>query len=192
MTESSNHTADDRGARTTPRIPTGRLKELGPVNWVIWRILSKAAGAPDAHLFSTLGRTGGLFRGWLHYSGSLMPGGKISRHETEMIILRVAHLRECAYEFDHHTRLGRRAGIDAAELAQIISGPADAGWNSRRRAILTAVDELVTTKDLTDSTWAQLAAHFDARRLIEFTLLVAQYDSLATTIGTLRVQRDFP
>lgn len=103
-----------------PRIPPGRFKDLGPINWGIWRVLSKAAGAPDAHLFSTLGRTGGLFRGWLHYSGSLMPGGKISRHDTELIILRVAHLRDCGYEMDHHIRLGRKAGIDAEELARII------------------------------------------------------------------------
>ncbi len=59
---------------STARIPPGGFKELGPVNWVLWRILSKGAGAADAHLFSTLGRTGGLFRGWLHYSGKLMPG----------------------------------------------------------------------------------------------------------------------
>ena len=133
-----------------PRIPPGRFKDLGPINWGIWRVLSKAAGAPDAHLFSTLGRTGGLFRGWLHYSGSLMPGGKISRHDTELIILRVAHLRDCGYEMDHHIRLGRKAGIDAEELARIIEGPGASELSPRHRAILTAVDELVTTKDVTD------------------------------------------
>ena len=173
------------------RIQPGRLKELGPINWGIWRVLSKAAGAPDAHLFSTLGRTGGLFRGWLHYSGSLMPGGKISRHDTELIILRVAHLRECDYEMDHHIRLGRKAGIDAQHLARIIEGPKASGLSSRHQAILAAVDELVTTKDVSDSTWKTLSQHLDDRRLIEFTLLVTQYDGLATTIGTLRIQRDF-
>ena len=174
-----------------PRIPPGRFKDLGPINWGIWRVLSKAAGAPDAHLFSTLGRTGGLFRGWLHYSGSLMPGGKISRHDTELIILRVAHLRDCGYEIDHHIRLGRKAGIDAEQLARIIEGPGASELSPRHRAILTAVDELVTTKDITDNTWGTLSQHLDDRRLIEFTLLVTQYDGLSTTIGTLRVQRDF-
>ncbi len=42
-----------------------------------------------------------------------------------------------------------------------------------------------------DDTWGTLSQHLDDRRLIEFTLLVTQYDGLATTIGTLRVQRDF-
>lgn len=174
-----------------PRIRPGRLKELGPVNWALWRVLSKGAGAADAHLFSTLGRTGGLFRGWLHFSGKLMPGGKLTRYESELVILRVAHLRGCRYEMDHHIRLGRRAGVTADILERVLAGPGEPGWSDRDRVLLTAVDELVTTKDLGDATWTALAAHYDERRLIEFCLLVAQYDGLATTIGTLRIERDF-
>ena len=107
-----------------------------------------------------------------------------------MVIIRTAHLRDCQYELDHHKRLGRRAGIDAAEFDRILAGP-DAGWTDLEGALLRGVDELVQTKDLSDTTWTELASHLDERELIEFVLLVGQYDSLATTIGTLRVQRDF-
>jgi len=177
----------------TPRITPGRFAQLGPVNWITWRVLSLASGTSDAQLFSTLGRSGGLFRGWLHYSAKLLPGGgKLPRHESELIILRVAHLRGCDYEMDHHVRLGRRAGVTAEILQRLIEGPQAEGWSSRHRALLTAVDELVATKDLTDETWSALAEHLDVRRLIEFCLLVTQYDGLATTIRTLRIERDFP
>jgi len=175
----------------TPRIRPGRFRELGPLNWAAWKALSAAAGTTDAHLFSTLGRTGRLFRGWLHYSGMLMPFGRLGRFEGEMIILRVAHLRGSAYETDHHTRLGRRAGITDDLRARIVAGPDAEGWSPRHRTILGAVDELVATKDLSDETWSTLADHLDDRKLIEFCLLVTQYDGLATTIGTLRLERDF-
>lgn len=178
-------------AEAHPRIQPGRFKELGPINWVLWRALSLGAGADDAHLFSTLGRAGGLFRGWLHFSGKLMPGGALSRYESELVIIRVAHLRDCGYEMDHHVRLGKRAGVTKEILERVLVGPTAEGVSDRDRALLTAVDELVATKDLGDETWAALAAHYDERRLIEFCLLVAQYDGLATTIGTLRIQRDF-
>lgn len=176
---------------TTPRIPSGTARTLGPVNWAICKVIAKGAGVSDPHLFTTLGRTGGLFRAWLFYSGHLMPGGKISRKESEMVILRVAHLRESAYEMDHHIRLGRRAGIDRDLLELIMTGPHAAGLSTRYRIILTAVDELIETKTLTDDTWSALATQFDERRLIEFVLLVTQYDGLATTLGTLRVERDY-
>ncbi|MFE3261094.1 carboxymuconolactone decarboxylase family protein [Nocardia sp. NPDC059229] len=175
---------------TKPRIAPGRLRELGPLNWVVWQALSRAAGTEDAHLFSTLGRTGGLFRGWLHFSGRLMPGGKLRRYESELVILRVAHLRQCEYETDHHIRLGRRAGVTAEILDRLREGPAAAGWSAEERALLTAVDQLVTTRDLDDATWQSLADHYDERRLIEIVLLTNQYEGLASTITALRIQTD--
>jgi AhpD family alkylhydroperoxidase len=175
----------------TPRIEPGRLRELGPINWAVARAGSKASGVPDMHLFSTLGRAGGLFRGWLFYSGRLMPFGRLPRHDTELVILRVAHVRNCGYEFDHHTRLGRRAGVTPEILDRVRTGPSADGWSAKHRALLTAVDQLVETDDIDDAIWAELAQHYDERRLIEIVLLVTQYDGLATTIGTLRIERDF-
>jgi AhpD family alkylhydroperoxidase len=107
-----------------------------------------------------------------------------------LVIIRTAHLRKCEYELDHHKRLGRRAGIDEAEFSRILQGPG-AGWTGLDEVLLRAVDELVGTKDLSDLAWKELAEHLDERELIEFVLLVGQYDSLATTIGTLRIERDF-
>ncbi|MEV5836304.1 carboxymuconolactone decarboxylase family protein [Nocardia sp. NPDC052112] len=173
-----------------PRISPGRLRELGPINWVVWQILSRAAGTDDAHLFSTLGRTKGLFRGWLHFSGRLMPGGRLPRHESELVILRVAELRDCAYEMDHHIRLGRRAGITPEILDRVRTGPTTDGWSDKHRALLTAVDQLVETRDIDDTTWTALAQHYDERSLIEIVLLINQYEGLAATITALRIQRD--
>lgn len=175
---------------TAPRIAPGRFRELGPINWVVWQVLSRAAGVPDAHLFSTLGRTGGLFRGWLHYSGQLMPGGKLTRYESELVILRVAHLRASDYETQHHIRLGRRAGITAEKLDRLRQGPEAEGWSAKERALLAAVDQLVATRDLDDTTWSTLSAHYDEPRLIEIVLLANQYEGLASTITALRIETD--
>ncbi|MEV0356594.1 carboxymuconolactone decarboxylase family protein [Nocardia sp. NPDC050697] len=175
---------------TTPRIAPGRLSELGPINWLVWQALSRASGTRDAQLFSTLGRTRGLFRGWLHYSGKLMPGGRLPRHESELVILRVAQLRDCDYEYDHHLRLGRRAGVTPEIVERLRTGPSAEGWSEKHRALLAAVDQLVAERDLDDATWQALAAHYGERELIEIVLLVNQYEGLAATITTLRIRRD--
>lgn len=173
------------------RIPPGGLAELGVINWIAWRLLSAGARTPNAHLFSTLGRQRKLFRAWLRFSARLMPGGLLTRHETELVILRVAHLRDCPYELDHHTRLGRRVGIDDEILARIAEGPAAAAWTARHRALLTAVDQLVRDGDIDDPAWADLLPHYSEPQLIELCLLVGQYQMLATTIRALRITRDF-
>jgi alkylhydroperoxidase family enzyme len=70
------------------------------------------------------------------------------------------------------------------------AGPEAEGWTPRQRALLTVVDQLVTSRDVDDAAWAELAAHYDERRLIEIVLLINQYEGLAATITTLRIDRD--
>jgi AhpD family alkylhydroperoxidase len=176
---------------TVPRIAPGGLDELGPLNWLICRVLSRVAGVRDAQLFSTIGRQRSLFRAWLRFSAQLMPGGTISRRETELVILRVAHLRQCAYEQDHHARIARRVGLDREALERVVLGPTASGWSERHRALLGAVDALVHTKDIDEATWTALCEHFDDQQRIELCLLVGQYEALATTIAALRIARDF-
>lgn len=176
---------------TTPRISPGGIKELGLVNWALCRVISRAAGVRDAHLFSTLGRQRRLFRAWLRFAGRLMPGGSLSRHESELVILRVAHLRGCAYELDHHLRLGRRVGVGPELAARVFEGPAAPGWSDRHRSLLAAVDDLVAAKDIGDPAWAALSRHYTEPQRIELCVLVGHYELLATTITALRIARDF-
>ncbi|MBO9520555.1 MAG: carboxymuconolactone decarboxylase family protein [Nocardioidaceae bacterium] len=174
----------------TPRIAPGSRRDLGLPIWAFSRLAGRATRTAPPAIFTTLGRGRGLFWGWLHFAGKLMPGGKLPRRETELVILRVAALRECDYEFFHHVRLGRRAGVTAVDVGRVRLGSTADGWSSSERLLLKAAEELVTTKDLSDPTWAELGASYDERVLIELLLLVGHYDMLATTLLTLRVEPD--
>jgi AhpD family alkylhydroperoxidase len=173
-----------------PRIEPGGRTELGPVSWVIARVAGRVTGGPPPNLFLTLGRHPALFRGWLRFAGRLMPRGKLPRRETELVILRVARLRDCRYEHDHHVRLGRRAGLTDADLNRVEEGPGAAGWTPREQAVLQATDELVAENDVSDETWGRLGSLLETSELIELVLLVGHYEMLATAIGTLRIQPD--
>lgn len=173
-----------------PRITPGGLAQLGLVNWALCRVLSRVAGTRDARLFSTLGKHHGLFRGWLRFAGRLMPGGKLPRRDSELVILRVAHLRGCAYELDHHVRIGRRLGIGPALVERVFAGPTAAGWSAEHVALLKAVDALIVDKDLDDAAWAALVEYYSEPQRIELCMLVGHYDMLATTIAALRIERD--
>src|SRR3546814_11971293 len=74
-----------------------------------------------------------------------MPGGTLPRRETELVIIRVANLRSCAYELDHHLELGRRAGVTPDDVTRMLAGPSDESWSvwpPRERALLDAVEAL--------------------------------------------------
>jgi AhpD family alkylhydroperoxidase len=173
-----------------PRIAPGSRKELGLPIWVFSRLAGRATRTAPPAIFTTLGRGRGLFWGWLHFAGRLMPGGKLPRRETELVILRVACLRGCDYEFAHHVRLGARAGVTADDVERVRAGSSAEGWSGQERLLMRVTEELVATRDLGDATWAELRAAYDERTVIEILLLIGHYDMLATTLMTLRLQPD--
>ena len=179
---------DVRG--TTPRIAPGHRRDVGLVNWLISQIAGRATGTSAPNLLLTLGRHRRLFLGWLHFAGRMMPGGRLPRRETELVILRVAHLRGCAYEFDHHVHVGAKAGVDSADVDRLRVGPNAAGWSPREAAMLAAADALHERQDLDDAEFAALAQHLDDREVIELVMLVGHYEMLATAIAALGVQPD--
>jgi AhpD family alkylhydroperoxidase len=153
-------------------------------------VAGKAMGTRPLHLFLTLARHRSLFAGWLVFAGRLMPGGRLRRRESELVILRVAHLRDCRYEFEHHVRLGRRAGVTADDVERVKQGPDADAWSPREAALLAATDELHADGDLGDEAWSRLRAHTDEREAIELCMLAGHYEMLATVIIALRIQPD--
>ena len=172
------------------RITPGGRREVGALTWVVSRIGGKVAGTAPLNLFLTLGRHRKLFRRWLWFAGGLMPGGKLPRRESELVILRVANLRSCRYELEHHLRLGRKAGLSDAELERVAVGSAADGWQPRERALLAAVEMLHERGDLDDATWSELRSHLTERETIELCMLAGHYEMLATTIAALRIEPD--
>jgi AhpD family alkylhydroperoxidase len=177
---------------SAPRITPGSRAEVGVIGWVVSVVSGRVAGSGPPNLFLTLGRHRKLFRGWLRFAGRLMPGGTLPRRETELLILRTAHVRGCTYEFEHHVRLGRRAGVTASDVERVIAGPSAEGWSDRERVLLTAADELLRDRDLSDASWATLRGELSEKKCIELCLLVGHYDMLAMTVTALRIQPDPP
>ncbi len=173
----------------TPRIPPGTRREIGLINWVIAVAAGRVTKTSPPALFLILGRHRRLFRGWLRFAGRLMPGGLLPRRETELVILSVAHARDCSYEFEHHARLARRVGVREDEVARLTNGSV-AGWSPREKLILEATDQLLASRRLDESTWDDLRKHLGEPEVLELILLVGHYDMLATAIGVLRIDPD--
>jgi alkylhydroperoxidase family enzyme len=144
------------------------------------------------NLFATLGRHRGLFRRWLLFAGSLMPGGKLPRPDTELVILRVSHRCGAPYEADYHRPMGREAGLTEAQVDGAAVDALDpAVYSQRQLALLRAVDELHDARRISDETFAALrAAGLSDRDLVELCLLAGHYEMLAGAINSLGIERD--
>lgn len=178
-------TASDQPARLSP----GGVREVGPVIWAFSRLAGRVSGTEPPAVFLTLGRNRRLFWGWLHFAGRLMPGGRLPRRETELVILRVAAAAGSTYEWTQHEGLGRKAGLGTSEV-EAIAGRGEHPWSERDAMLLAATDELLHDADLSDATWLLVREHLDERTTVELLMLVGHYRMLATALNTLRVRPD--
>ena len=175
-----------------PRIQPGTRADTGILNALIARVIGLGGGTigPPA-LFTTLGRHRRLFRPWLRFAGRLMPGGELPRSDAELVILRVAVLCDCAYEWGHHGRIALRAGLTTDDVERVREGAGAEGWSARQSAILRAVDELHASRTLADGSWQALRdGGLGETELIELPMLVGHYEMLAMTLNALGVQPD--
>jgi 4-carboxymuconolactone decarboxylase len=107
--------------------------------------------------------------------------------ERELLIMRTAFRCRARYEWAHHERIGRRAGLTADDLAALERPEVDDG-DPRRALLLRTADELVTDRVLSDPTWADLASAYPVPQIIEICLLVGEYAMLAGALNSLGVR----
>jgi alkylhydroperoxidase family enzyme len=114
----------------------------------------------------------------------------ISIRQRELLILRVAHLRDSRYEWAQHVYQAGVAGVAPDEMARVRVGPSAEGWSVLERALLSAADELVADARITDETYAVLAAELDAQQLMDVVFTVGAYDVFAMALRTFDVELD--
>jgi alkylhydroperoxidase family enzyme len=182
--------AGTRQESGTARIPPGGPREIGRVNAAIARLIGAATGGRPPNVFTTLARHRRLFRRWLRFAGALMPGGLLPRAESELVILRVARNCGSEYEWGHHERLGRAAGLTAAEIEAAREGPGAAGLSPRQDLLLRVADELHAERTIGEELWRELRPAYSDAELIELCMLVGHYEMLAMTLNALAVQPD--
>lgn len=154
------------------------------------RTLGAAVGSGPPHIFTTLARHRRLFRRWLRFAGALMPGGKLPRAASELVILRVAHNTGSDYEWSQHERIALTAGLGAEQVQRVREGSGWEGWTDMQRLLLRACDQLHDDRAISDELWAELRPLLSDEQLIELCMLVGHYEMLAMTLNSLRVQPD--
>lgn len=141
------------------------------------------AGAGSA--LSTLVRHPDLTKAFLGFNVYLLFRSSVPARLREVAILRVAHRRNCAYEWAHHVDLATAEGLTEADVEAIRRGEAH---DDADRVILTAVDELDATSNLTDQTWEALGRYLSDRQRMDFVFIVGAYGMLAMAFNTFGVQ----
>lgn len=138
----------------------------------------------------TLAHYPALTRAFHCFNGHIIFASSLAPRERELLVLRVAFVRGSDYEWAQHAVLAAQSGLSAAEIERVKTGPADPSWQPADRALVTAVDELLSDAMVSDQTWEALGAHLDTHQLMDLVFTVGAYDALAMALRTFGVQLD--
>jgi alkylhydroperoxidase family enzyme len=168
------------------RLSRPRLPPLGDEQLDAETRAAFGAG-PTLNIFRTLAHHPKLLKRWLVFGNHVLAKSTLGARERELLILRTGWLCRAEYEWGQHVLIGRASGLSDDEIRRIAEGPA-AEWDARDRALLQAADELHADSFVSDATWAALAAHYDARQLLDVIFTVGQYTLVSMALNSLGVQ----
>jgi len=170
------------------RIPPLNRRELK-----LWQRLFLTAirlGAGDDYdytCFLVTARLGRVFPLHTLFFSQLLQHGAIPQADSERIVIRTAWRMGCQYEFAHHTRMALQLGVPRSEI-ESLTNETDEGWSPRIRAFVTAVDELVETKNLSPVTFENLRRELDQDQIFGFATLVGHYVMASMMLGVAGVE----
>src|SRR4051812_16424028 len=129
-----------------------------------------------------------LARAYHTFNAHILFATTLSVRVRELLVLRVAAVRDAEYEWAQHVVLAGDVGLTPEEVDRIAEGPGAADWSPFDGALLAAVDELLRDARITDVTWATLAAELDERQLMDLVFTVGAYDLLAMACRSFGIE----
>lgn len=142
------------------------------------------------NVFATLVRYPKLFKRWGVFASHVLFKSSLNARDRELLILRIAHLCDSAYEWVQHASIGRDAGLTDAQVAAIKSGADDANWSDTDRLLLTATDQLREHACISPDTWTALSAHYTQDQMLDIIFTVGNYNMLAMALNSIGVELD--
>ena len=124
---------------------------------------------------------------YIFWNSRLMPYGKLSRDQTEAVILRVAWICQSEYEWTQHRAIGMRSGMTEQQVEAVGADPTSDLLDDETKALLAAVPELIENHVLSDESYEALRAFLSPALILEFIMLVGTYSALAGALNTFGV-----
>ena len=141
-----------------------------------------------SNVLSSLVRHPALTKAFLTFNVHLLFRSPLPARLRELAILRVAHRRNCVYEWNHHREAARELGFTDAQIEAVRAGTAGTALD---QLILRAVDEIDDTANLTDATWNALCDRLDEHQRMDLVFTVGCYATLAAAVNTFGIRSEY-
>jgi alkylhydroperoxidase family enzyme len=166
--------------RAMPRVPMAGFEP------VLKKRLEELWGTPP-NLYRGLANHPQIIAAWTEFANTLRHGSRTPRALRELVILRGAQLSASEYEWAHHLRMARKAGVREAQIEALPDWRVSPEFDSREKAAL-ALAEAVTRGRVSDEVYDEAVKHFDHHDYVELAVTAGFYAMVARTLDALGIQ----
>lgn len=129
----------------------------------------------------------------LQFAGKLLTAQKLSPLLRELAILRVARLSDAEYEWVQHVPFAEDAGASAAQIKALDRGQNRGDcFNELEALVLAFTDEVVDDVRPSDDTLERLRAKLSDQEVVELTLAIGFYMTMARIMEVTGVEVEAP
>jgi alkylhydroperoxidase family enzyme len=147
-------------------------------------------GRPDrpkaSAIMGTFAHHPDLTKAFFSFNGHILYGTTLSIRQREILVLRLAAVRQSRYLWAQHLVHTDDAGISDADISRIAFGPEDPLLDPLESAMLQAVDELILDGEISGTTWSILARDLTNQQILDLIFTVGCYDMIAWVCGSLQ------
>jgi AhpD family alkylhydroperoxidase len=183
---------------------TPRIEPLAAKGWPTEMGDALAAMVPAGHprsltgdprrqgtnIMGTFAHHPALAKAFFTLNGHLLRATTLTPRHRELIVMRVAALQHCTYEWVQHVFVARGAGLSDLEIAWIAWGPTAPVWDECEASLLLAVDELARDGVIADPTWAALTKHLETRQILDVIVTAGAYTTIAWMMQSVGIDLD--
>lgn len=185
-------------ARITPLLPSDWNDEIMDAlgafpssrNFVLSRWDEASDDKRGQNVLGFLAHYPALAKAFLTLNKHVAADTLLTTRDKEIVILRTTWLIKADNEFAQHIILGRRAGLNDAELQGVQQSDIGAMWNKNDTALIRASDELHADSRISDSTFEQLLSQYDNKQIMDIIFLAGSYRILGSAANSFNIPLD--
>jgi AhpD family alkylhydroperoxidase len=164
------------------RVPYRRLEDMTPEA----REMTEERGS--LNVYRALANAKNLYTGWMQAGRDALTSPVVPFRLRELVIVRVAHLMDCAYELGQHRDIAPTAGVTADEI-DALTKDLDS-FDGTELAVLRLTTELVTTRHVAEDVMKRVHDALGAEATVEVLMVINRYAGLALMLNALDVDLD--
>ena len=165
-----------------PRVPPADFEPA------LRKRLEELWGTPP-NLYKQLANHPKVIAAWNEFARTLRHDSRTPRALRELMILRTAQIARSEYEWAHHLRMARKAGVEEAKIAALADWRSAKVFDEKERAVL-ALTEGVMACNVTDRVHADVKRHFSDAEFVELSLTAGFYAMVSRMLDAMRVELD--